>query len=131
MASLEALADAGRRVIADAARSVIFIQGAYGFNDASGKPLRIGLGPGGRPVTDPTGNPMITTEGEGPPLEASYNGTAFVATGEGLLLTNRHIAEPWEFEPAAQRMEQQGFTPVMRRFLATCRALKSLSRWRW
>ncbi len=115
--TLEARLGAGKRVISNAVRSVVFLQGAYGFNDPAGRPLRLGLGPDGRPLVDPRGNPLITTEGDGPPLEAMYTGTAFVATVDGLLFTNRHVALPWEFEPAAQRLEAQGFTPVMRRFV--------------
>ncbi len=115
--TLEARAGAGKRVISNAVRSVVFLQGAYGFDDSAGRPLRLGLGPDGRPLVDPRGNPLLTTEGEGPPLEAMYTGTAFVATEDGLLFTNKHVALPWEFEPAARRLESQGFTPVMRRFV--------------
>ncbi len=116
--TLEARAGASKRVIGTAGRSVIFLQGAYGFNErASGKPLRLGLGPDGRPVVDALGNPMVTTEGQGPPLEASYTGTGFVATADGLLLTNRHVALPWKYEQAAEMMAGQGFEPVMRRFV--------------
>ena len=115
--SLEARGAAPGRVISASSRSVVFVQGAYGFTEpTSGKPLRFLLGPDGRPVSTPGGTP-VTVEGDGPVVEILYTGTAFVATGEGYLLTNRHVAIPWEFEPSAQETIQQGFQPVMRRMI--------------
>ncbi len=115
--SLEAREAAPGRVISASSRSVVFIQGAYGFNELnSGKPLRFLLGPDERPVSTPGGTP-VTVEGDGPEVEILYTGTAFVATGEGHLLTNRHVAIPWEFEPSAQETIKQGFKAVMRRMI--------------
>lgn len=119
LAELEEQVDANRRVISSAARSVVFLQGAYGFvEQTSGKPLRLLLGPNGQPQFNPlTGSPAVGTEGEGPPIEAFYTGTGFVATEEGLLFTNRHVALPWEYEEAAQAMASQGFLPRTTRFV--------------
>ena len=69
--TVEARLGAGKRVISHAVRSVVFLQGAYGFNDPAGRPLRLALGPDDRPLADPRGNPLVTTEGDGPTLEAS------------------------------------------------------------
>ncbi len=46
-----------------------------------------------------------------------YTGTAFVVDEEGHLLTNRHVAIPWEYEASAQATVEQGFEPVMRRMI--------------
>jgi S1-C subfamily serine protease len=46
-----------------------------------------------------------------------FTGTAFVATDDGLLLTNRHVALPWAYDDAAKMVSSQGFIPVMRRFI--------------
>ena len=113
--ALEARTDAGRRVIADAAKSVVFLQGSYGFVDEDGSPLRIVLGPNGRRVTDTQGNPMLSVSGSGPVLERLFTGTAFVATEDGLLLTNAHVAVPWEFDEPAKALVELGLIPVMRR----------------
>ena len=53
--------------------------------------------------------------GDGPILESFFTGTAFVATVDGLLLTNRHVVLPWEFDDAARMVMAQGLEPVMRR----------------
>ncbi len=119
LATLERRAGARRRVIAEAARSVAFLQGAYGFIEpVSGKPLRfVGLDARGRPLTDPLGNPQVSPDGAGPVVEALVTGTGFVATREDLLLTNRHVAEPWRHEPAAQLLIGQGLRAQMLRFV--------------
>lgn len=113
--ALETRAGARERVIATASRSVVFVQGAYGFvEEVSGRPLRFVLsGPGG----EPSFPPEVTLEGDGPILEVFYTGTAFVATAEGDLFTNRHVAVPWEYDEAALEIAGRGFQPVMRRFI--------------
>jgi len=114
--ALEARSDAGQRVIAAAAKSVVFLQGSYGFVDREdGRPLRMVLGPNGRPVTDAQGNPMLSFSDTGPVFERLFTGTAFVATEDGLLLTNAHVAVPWQFEDPAKALVQRGLIPVMHR----------------
>ncbi len=114
---LEERAGAGPRVIQAAAESIVFLQGSYGFLDReSRQPLRFMVGPGGGPVLDPTGTPSVTTEGEGPILESQFTGTGFVATTGGLILTNRHVAVPWDFDEAAKRVAQHGLIPAFFRF---------------
>ena len=114
--ALEARREAGQRVIAAAARSIVFLQGSYGFVDREeGKPLRMVLGPTGRPVTDAQGNPLLSVSGTGPVLKRLFTGTAFVATEDGLLLTNAHVAVPWRFEGPAEDLVERGLIPVMQR----------------
>jgi S1-C subfamily serine protease len=112
--ALESRAGSRERVISAATRSVVFLQGAYGFVEAdSGRPLRLAT-PGDR---DPrVSDGPVTVEGSGPIIEILYTGTAFVATADGLLLSNRHVALPWEFDETAKLVTQAGFTPVMIRF---------------
>ena len=114
--ALEARSGAGQRLIAAAARSVVFLQGSYRFVDRDeGTPLRRVLGPNGRAVTDAQGNPMLSFSGTGPVLERLFTGTAFVATEDGLLLTNAHVAVPWQFDEPAKALVQRGLIPVMQR----------------
>jgi serine protease Do len=117
--ALEGQSAAARLVIAAAARSTVFIQGSWGFVDPqSGAPLRVVVGPGGAPVRGPGGEPLITTDERSPILEALFTGTGFVVSQDGLLLSNRHIARPWDFDDAAKRVAAQGWVPVMRRMIA-------------
>ena len=82
---------------------------------ATAKPRPRDLGPSDRPVTDAQGNPRLSFSGTGPVLERLFTGTAFVATEDGLLLTNAHVAVPWQFEEPAEALVQRGLIPVMQR----------------
>ena len=115
--TLEARSGARGRVIAQSARSVVFVQGGWGFNDRDGRPLRFaGVGPDGSPLMGP-GGPVVTLEGDGPPVEILYTGTAFVVTAEGYLLSNRHVALPWDYDAPRELLDAEELTPVMRRFV--------------
>jgi S1-C subfamily serine protease len=116
--ALEARAGATERVIAAAADSIVFLQGSYGFVEAgSGRPLRFAVGASGGPLRLPSGDVATTLDGDGPVIEVFYTGTAFVATPEGYLLTNRHVALPWLYDEAALRIVGQGLQPIMQRLI--------------
>ena len=101
-----------------ASRSTVFVQGSYGFvQPESGRPLRLVLGPGGLPIRNSAGEPAITVDGGGPPLEVFLTGTAFVVSPDGRVLTNRHVASPWEFDPAGRAMLARDFEGRMTRFV--------------
>ena len=117
--TLEARSGAAARVVAAAAQSVLLIQGAYGFVDAeSGAVLRfLGLGADGLPLRNQSGDPLVAIDGEGPPVEAQFLGTAFVVAEDGLLVTNRHVALPWLYDRDAQLVIAQGLEPRMHRLI--------------
>lgn len=115
LAALEKRSGASARIIAASATSTALLQGSYGFRDrASGRMLRLVLDGNGQPVITAFGQPLMTLEGNGPPLEIEYTGTAFALAGVPVLVSNRHVAKPWEDEqtPGAE------LEPVMRRFHA-------------
>ena len=117
--ALEARSQVSRTVIARAFASVAFVQGAYGFREAaSGRLLRHGVGPDGRPLVTPGGQPLLTLEGDGPVAERQFTGTGFALAAPAAFVTNRHVALPWEKDASAATLADQGFEPVMVRLIA-------------
>ncbi len=114
---LELQQDAGQRVIAAASQSVIFLQGAYGFVDDDGVPLRVQTDEDGNTLLDENGNPQILIGGNGPRAELFYTGTGFVVDQDTLILTNRHVAIPWEFDETARAMMARALIPQMYRLI--------------
>ncbi len=55
--------------------------------------------------------------GEKPGLRARVSGTGFVVS-DGLLATNRHVAEPWYGDPDSAALIQKGATPQLEKLLA-------------
>lgn len=113
--ALEEMSDAGRRVVMAASASVIFVQGGYQLIESdSGRPLRLLLGPSGAPRVGPGGIPLTTTEGDGPVFEVQFTGSAWLATDDGLLVTNRHVAIPWSENDQVGPIFERGFEPRLR-----------------
>jgi len=113
--ALEALSDAGRRVVMAASSSVMFVQGGYHFLDPeSDRPLRLLLGRTGSPRMGPNGMPLTTLEGDGPVFEFQFTGSAWLATEDGLLITNRHVAIPWSANEQVRPLFEQGYRPVVK-----------------
>lgn len=116
--ALERRSEASARVIMASLPAIAFLQGAYALRDAgSGRMLRHAVGPGGRPLIGPRGQPLLTLQGEGPVVEIDFTGTGFVVAGTGALVTNRHVARPWETNlpslPSGATLE-----PFVQRFIA-------------
>jgi serine protease Do len=96
---LEKRSDASTRIIAEATRSIVFLQGSYGFRDTeSERMLRYLIDDEGHPLFSLRGQPLFTLEGEGEIAKRQFTGTAFVVSANGTLLTNRHVALPWEVD---------------------------------
>jgi len=116
--ALEARSVAARKIIAEASKSIVFLQGSYSYFDKESKqPLRyIGLDSAGQPYSTPLG-PAVTLEGDGPVVELQYTGTAFVVGRRDILITNRHVAVPWENDSTHEQFEAMGLTPKFERFV--------------
>lgn len=116
--TLEARSEAARRVIGMARPAVAFLQGSYGLRDkASGDMLRHVVDADGVPLLQPNGKPFLSLLGEGPVAEVQFNGTGFVLKEPRLVVTNRHVARPWDENPSL-RMGISVLEPVMIRFIA-------------
>ncbi|NIM01422.1 MAG: hypothetical protein GTN89_11400 [Acidobacteria bacterium] len=115
--ALEERSGARGRVIASSARSVVFVQGSWGLRDESGRPVRYGfLEPNGSLREGVVGT-EVTLEGDGPRIEVLYTGTAFVVTADGYLLTNRHVALPWDYDDPPEALGEHALEPVMWRLI--------------
>jgi S1-C subfamily serine protease len=115
---LEQRSEASTRIIADATRSIVFLQGSYSFRDTESKRmLRYHVDEEGNPLFTLRGQPLLTLEGDGEIVESRFTGTAFVVSKSGALLTNRHVALPWEDETSLEALIAEGMEPVLTRFV--------------
>jgi len=116
---LEKSRKASARAIAAATPSVMFLQGSYTFRETStDRFLRYAAGPDGQPLVDVRGNPRLTLDGEGPIAEKRYTGTGFVLARGGKIVTNRHVALPWENDANLTAYGGRGLQPEFTRFVA-------------
>lgn len=118
LAALEQRSRANARVIAQSLPSVVFLQGAYGFRERSTKRmLRQAVDDDGGPLISPLGQPLLTLDGDGPVAERQFTGTGFAVGAKGALITNRHVAVPWENDASADALAVQNLEPVMIKFI--------------
>ena len=95
------------------------MQSAYGFSEAeTGRMLRQVLGSDGKPQILPNGLPMLSLDGDGPVVERQFIGTAFAIENGGLLVTNRHVGQPWEKDAVATAMAGRGLQPKLIKLMA-------------
>ncbi len=117
VAALEERWQVWAQVIADATPSVGFIEGAFTFRDPETEAfLRHVVNATGNIVMTPFGRPLLSLEGNGPVAERAFTGTGVLIDGaeDAGLLTNRHVALPWENDAGASIAMSQGLEPVMR-----------------
>jgi S1-C subfamily serine protease len=110
LASLETERAAGEQIIKQYGGGVCLIQGAYAFYDAGGRPLRYKEGADDHAAAA-DGTSVLTGEGDGAIHVVEYYGTGFLVKAGGLVLTNRHVAEPWWNDATATALQGQGFEP--------------------
>ena len=111
LGALESERAVGERIIRDFGPGVCLLQGAYAFFDQQGRPLRYRLDESGAPVNGPDGEPLLDPEGTGPVHSVEYVGTGFLVDRRGIILTNRHLAEPWWNDAQAQALAAAGTPP--------------------
>jgi hypothetical protein len=71
----------------------------------------------GTPLKDSEGNPVYTTEGRAPEVRADFFGTGFIV-GDGKILTNHHVVQPWWQNEELAGAAKQGLEPVIAEMVA-------------
>jgi serine protease Do len=72
-----------------------------------------GVTTNGEPTTDDHDNPLLSLTGMGPEVHLDVFGTGFLASTNGQILTNHHVAEPWWQDNDLKEMLDQGVEPVV------------------
>lgn len=107
LSALEERSEAINRIIASATQSIGF------WETKTERMLRYVVDDEGRTLLSPRGQPVLTLEGDGPVAERQFTGTAFLVTDTGVLLTNRHVALPWEDNTNIEALGEPGMEPVL------------------
>jgi S1-C subfamily serine protease len=117
--AIEGASEAGERIIRDYGGGVCLIQGAYAYYDEQGRPLRYKVDEDGEKIREADGSVAVDVEGDGPIHSVDAIGTGFLAEKGGLVVTNRHVVEPWWKNDTAATLAKGGYKPrllVLRAF---------------
>ncbi|HZV86787.1 MAG TPA: trypsin-like peptidase domain-containing protein [Candidatus Binatus sp.] len=111
---IEGQSVAAEGVIRSYAPSVCLLHISVAFLDkTSRRRLRYGsINPDGTPLKDSEGNVVYTLEGRAPEVRGDFFGTGFIV-GDGKILTNHHVAQPWWKNDELSGAMQQGLEPVI------------------
>lgn len=116
---LERRSTATAQVIAASRSSILFLQVAYSFRERStGRMLRLALGSDEEPLALPNGLPLLTFEGEGPVAERHFTGTGFVLGDDGIIVTSKHVGQPWLADDNVIALAGGALEPVPLKFIA-------------
>lgn len=102
---------------------VCLISGSFVFVDsASGRPLRYSeaqTGDDGAVIQNGDQPAELTVEGKGAIAEFEFVGTGFYV-GEGYVITNKHVAQPWLADERAQGLSASGINgrPRLKKLVA-------------
>ncbi len=111
---IETESQSAEDVIRAYAPSVCLLHVSVSFVEReSGRPLRYGgINPDGGPLKDSDGNPVYTLEGRAPEVRADFFGTGFIV-GQGRILTNHHVVQPWWKNDELASVLSQGLNPAI------------------
>jgi S1-C subfamily serine protease len=98
--------------------SICLLHVVVEFHDKdSGELIHISPAADGKAQGDDAGTVSVETGGNGPPLQLDVFGTGFLV-GDGHLLTNHHVAEPWWGSDEMKQLVDQGASPFVASYTA-------------
>ena len=110
----------GETITREFSRGVALIVFSYGFADRrSGNLLRFRVDARGNPITTISGTgelvPLVAFGGAGVPVIRQGSATGFLIDSAGTIVTNRHVARPWEEDKELESLKLRGLdvTPQM------------------
>jgi S1-C subfamily serine protease len=106
-------------IVHDYGPSVCLLHVVVEFREtASGKQIRMVVDSAGQPQISQKDMLQLDADGSGPPLRMDVFGTGFLATADGVLLTNHHVAEPWWKNDDLKQFTDQGATAYVQSYEA-------------
>ena len=97
---------------------VCLVYGLYTYYDPrSGREARYRDGGESANLLGPNGVVNISVDGNGPPSDIEFIGTGF-QVASGLILTNRHVIQPWDDDPVTGVLRNHGLRPRLKELYA-------------
>ena len=101
-------------VVGQYGAGVCLVYGQYTYIDPrSGREARYKDGGDINNLLGPNGAVNISVDGSGPPSDIEFIGTGF-QVAPGLILTNRHVVQPWDDDPVTGVLRNHGLRPRLK-----------------
>lgn len=101
-------------VVGQYGSGVCLVYGQYTYVDPrSGREARYKDGGELSNLLGPNGSLNISVDGSGPPADLEFIGTGF-QVASGMILTNRHVVQPWDDDPVTGVLRNHGLRPRLK-----------------
>ena len=101
-------------IVATYGPGVCLVYGTYSFIDPrAGREVRFKEPTETSNPIGPGGSIGLSVDGNGPIYEVEFIATGFLV-GKGLVLTNRHVVQPWVDDAVASMIRAQGYNPHLK-----------------